>query len=411
VTAALLRVLIHKIDNTTFGDDTPALPQWTGPPRTIVQVQAILFASLAATLFSAFLAMLGKQWLNRYESNEHRGTAIDRSQNRQRKLDGIVAWYFDHVMEALPLILQAALLLLGYALSHYLWEINVTVASVVIGFTSSCVLLYIFLIAAGSVYESCPYQTPGSNVLRYLSRKVLFPAASGSNAQTTALDLRCISWVLRTSLDTDVRLSTLKHLTTMVAPAISDTTLVVDCFNAFVGCIKEGVRYGEVAAVQGLEQHATMSALGFFNIISHLLWMDPTSRVQKDLHRRYVKVFPAHTFFSGLQFRHVMSAAHCLFTRSQERRRFRWDDYNPPAPELAMVSHNLVNLAQFEYQETKQIKVPRWILRFALHAISLKPPPATSVVVDCLSIVAIGLGCVVLNAGIPMSTEERYVCT
>ena len=59
-TAALLRVLIHKIDNTTFGDNTPTIPQWSGPPHAIVQVQAILYASLAASLFSAFLAMLGK---------------------------------------------------------------------------------------------------------------------------------------------------------------------------------------------------------------------------------------------------------------------------------------------------------------------------------------------------------------
>ena len=66
-TAALLRVLIYKMDNTTFGNNVPVLPQWTGPPRAIIQVQAILYASLAASLFSAFLAMLGKQWLNRYE--------------------------------------------------------------------------------------------------------------------------------------------------------------------------------------------------------------------------------------------------------------------------------------------------------------------------------------------------------
>ena len=64
-TAALLRILIYKIDNTAFGDDVPTLPQWTGPPRAMVRAQAILFASLAASLFSAFLAMLGKQWLNR----------------------------------------------------------------------------------------------------------------------------------------------------------------------------------------------------------------------------------------------------------------------------------------------------------------------------------------------------------
>ena len=165
-TAALLRVLIFKIDNTTFGDDPPTLPQWTGPPHTIVQVQAILFASLAASLFSAFLAMLGKQWLNQYASIDMRGSAIERSQNRQRKLDGIVIWYFDHVMEALPLMLQAALLLLGCALSQYFWEINTTVASVILAITSFGVLLYLFIIFVGAASPSCPYQTPGARILR-----------------------------------------------------------------------------------------------------------------------------------------------------------------------------------------------------------------------------------------------------
>ncbi|KAF9778959.1 hypothetical protein BJ322DRAFT_976491, partial [Thelephora terrestris] len=61
-TTALLRVLLYKIDNTTFGNEIPTLPQWTGPPSNIVQVQAILYASLAVSLLAAFLAMLGKQW-------------------------------------------------------------------------------------------------------------------------------------------------------------------------------------------------------------------------------------------------------------------------------------------------------------------------------------------------------------
>ena len=97
-TAALLRVLLYKMDNTTFGGDVPTVPLWPGPPRTIVQVQAILYASLAASLLSALLAMLGKQWLNRYVSTDMRGTAIDRSHNRQRKLNGIIGWYFHCAM-------------------------------------------------------------------------------------------------------------------------------------------------------------------------------------------------------------------------------------------------------------------------------------------------------------------------
>jgi len=86
------------MDNTTFGD-VPTVLQWAGPPRMVVQVQAILFASLAMSLLSAFIAMLGKQWL---KSVDMRGSAIERSQNRQRKLNGVVTWYFDHVMQSLP---------------------------------------------------------------------------------------------------------------------------------------------------------------------------------------------------------------------------------------------------------------------------------------------------------------------
>jgi hypothetical protein len=134
----------------------------------MVHVQAILFTSLAASLLSAFLAMLGKQWLNRYASTDIRGSAIERSQNRQRKLDGIIRWYFDSVMESLPLMLQVALLLLGCALTRYLWEISITIASVVLGVTSFGLFFYCFILVAGSAWESCPYQTPGSTFFRYL---------------------------------------------------------------------------------------------------------------------------------------------------------------------------------------------------------------------------------------------------
>ena len=151
------------MDNTTFGNEVPAPPHWTGPPRVTVHVQAILYASLTTSLFSAFLAMLGKQWLNRYDSTNLRGTAIERSQNRQLKLNGIVTWYFENVMGWLPLMLQAALLLFVCALSRHLWEINMTVASVVIGITSFGVLSYLFIVIAGAAFESCPYQTPGAS--------------------------------------------------------------------------------------------------------------------------------------------------------------------------------------------------------------------------------------------------------
>ena len=467
----------------------------------------MLFASLSVSLFSAFLAMLGKQWLNRYASTDVRGTAIDRSQNRQRKLDGVVTWYFDHVMESLPLMLQIGLLLLGCALSQYLWGINVTLASVVLGVTSLGIIFYLLIVVAGTTSESCPYQTPGARTLRYilpalrsappliskLSTKlsifvfsklpglirasgcyslvsdlwsglgqpwysisniicntfaflvaaiILLPFALVSDViilgfeifsplglaaycrftgtypqmgalgqQAIALDLRCISWMLQTSLDKVVHLSTLECLTTVTTLAGFDPTIVTDCFNAFVGCIS--VNKHEVVIMQGLEQLAAASSLCFFTTVSHLLALDPASSVLEDVRQRYAKVFPVQAHFRGHQFFHTLKVIHGSFAgyrMPQEGARFlRWTAYEPSGHEHTIVAQSLLRVALFGYQETQRKKVPRWILRFAFHSLSQDYPPPASVVADCLSIVAIDLGCDMSDTR-TMTSDERWVC-
>jgi len=505
-TAALLRVLLHKIDNTTFGNDPPSLPQWTGPPHTIVQVQALLFASLSVSLFSAFLAMLGKQWLNRYASTDMRGSAIERSQSRQRKLDGVITWYFDHVMESLPLMLQIGLLLLSCALSQYLWGIDVTVASVVVGITSLGIIFYLLIVVAGAASEICPYQTPGARILRHvppalrsapplISKLSVFvfskftvlirasscyhmvsdwwsglerPWYSISNLtsnflaflgralvqlpislfvdtlllgaliiflpvwtacaayrrfmgthsqtgvlgqQTVALDLRCVSWMLRTSLDKVVHLSTLKYLTTMTILAGFDPAIVADCFNAFVGCIN--VNDDKVVIAQGLEQLAAASSLCFFTTVSHLLALDPTSSVLEDVRQRYTKVFPAQARFHGHQFSHTLEVTRGFFAGDWMPRKvarlFKWTTYEPSDHEHTIVAHILLKVALFGYQETRRKKVPRWILRFAFRSLSLDYLPPAPVIADCLSIIAIDLGCDISDTRTTAS-DERWVC-
>ena len=145
---------------------------WTGPDSTLIHIQSSLFSSLAASLLAAFIAMLGKQWLNRYSKVDMRGSLIDRSRDRQRKMDGMAAWGFDFVMEGLPLMLQAALLLLGYALGHYLFTINKTVAAVIIGFTGAGLLFYAIIALAAILSYNCPYQTPLSLIIRFIIRLV-----------------------------------------------------------------------------------------------------------------------------------------------------------------------------------------------------------------------------------------------
>ena len=135
-------------------------PSWDGPDPALIHIHSILYSSLGASLFAAFMAMLGRQWLSRYTWVDMRGSAVDRGRHRQRKMKGMVTWGFDFVIEALPLILQAALLLLGYALANYLFFINNVVASVVIGFAGSGVLAYSLITLASTISYGCPFQTP-----------------------------------------------------------------------------------------------------------------------------------------------------------------------------------------------------------------------------------------------------------
>ena len=155
-------VLTMLLNATSGASNQPPLPTWTGPDPSTVQVQAVLFSSLASSLLAALLAMLGKQWLNFHVE----GSFIDRNRHRELKMRGMITWHFKFIMECVPLIMQASLLLLGYALAQYLWDLSRTVSSVITGFIAFGATLYIFIVIAGTVSKTCPFQTPISVAIR-----------------------------------------------------------------------------------------------------------------------------------------------------------------------------------------------------------------------------------------------------
>jgi hypothetical protein len=119
------------------------------------------------SLLAAFVAMLGKQWLNRYLRHAG-GSMVERCGDRQRKIDGLERWPFRLFIESLPVMLQIALLLLSCGLSRYMWSVNITVARVVISFTVLGVIFYLGIVIAGTSSYECPFQTPASTTLRAL---------------------------------------------------------------------------------------------------------------------------------------------------------------------------------------------------------------------------------------------------
>jgi len=418
------------MNNTAFDGNVPVLSQWSGPPRTIVQVQIMLYASLAASIFSAFLAMLGKQWLNRYSSVDMRGSAIERSQNRQRKLNGIVAWYFNYVMESLPLILQFALLLLGCALSVYLWGIDRSVASIIITVTVLGLALYTFVVIAGAVSVSCPYQTPGAQILRYLWQQVpslptffLFKNPAVQNLGTrlglgqamdrvATLDLRCISWMLQTSLERRINLLTLEFLASILMLPELKTIIAADCFKILIGRIRSCVRVTEnrVEVIRGSEQLAAAAAMCLLGATSYSLRVDPGSKILEDMEEQYSRIFPPAADLRGLPFRHTIHGIHYFFRRRDRPNRLSWKGVDPSSPGNMLLSHDLASIAWFCYigfgLEGRK-KVPRWVLRFSLHSLLWDSEPPVSVIADCLMIIAIDLGCDI-SEGDVRNPDKRY---
>ena len=151
--------------NRSFDGIDPLTPI-LNVPAGVVRAQSILFASLSVTLFVAFIAVLGKQWILYYTRVTTFGNIADRGRERQVKFKGFEKWGFRFVMELLPVMLQLALLLFAIALITYLGDSSVSAAVVVLVVTSIGLVFYTSIAVAATVCSDCPFKTPLSVLLR-----------------------------------------------------------------------------------------------------------------------------------------------------------------------------------------------------------------------------------------------------
>ena len=171
--AAILRLILLTLNPSANLSEIPALPPiQENPPSEIVIVSGLMYASLLISLLAAFVAMLGKQWLNRYLRHAG-GSIIERCGDRQLKHDGLQKWKFHLFLEALPVMLQIALFLLACGLCLWMASINTPIAVVLITLTALGGLFYLVIAVAGASSYGCPFQTPASTVLRGICRNLL----------------------------------------------------------------------------------------------------------------------------------------------------------------------------------------------------------------------------------------------
>ena len=168
-TNALLKILVNKIDNTTFPPEEAALPVWTGPSSTTIWIQTLAYTSLSSSLLAAFGAVLAKQWLGHFKTSRFgRGALHERCERRQRKWDGLESSHFSTILATLPIFLQLSLLFFGIALAGNILTLQRTVASVIMATTAFGLIFYFFTIVSSLKSPDCPFQTPVSTLLQHV---------------------------------------------------------------------------------------------------------------------------------------------------------------------------------------------------------------------------------------------------
>ena len=431
----------------------PAKPSsdspWNGPDPNLVNIQAILFSSLAVSLLASFVAMLGKQWLNRY-SKVMRGSLIDSSRDRQRKMNGMAAWGFKLVMESLPLMLQAALLLLGCALSKFLFTINNLVAWVVVVFTASGFLFYVIIVIAAIISYDCPFQTPLSLIVRYIGslfkdRKrhleklrwflrtfphkiwgpgqqtgdpyhfVLFrrPVGNSFNAnlplavvgspfappvlfgdeddrKAYVLDSNCIAWMFDMSMDPDVILDIMKFIPEIIWHNGIPNTPLEKLYDTVLECFDYSSKSGSPVVPYKFKNKAYLCA----KALLHLGIQRKCTGIESDttafnyIAREHRKNLGSRCFEVDPDLDSTLAMIDRVFVEGNFNP-IPWQDFSFTDPHYTWMSRILLCHAWGSLKEGNPLH--KDVRGFVRHSLALVPPPPAQTVRDCLYIVGMAL--------------------
>ncbi|KAG8852685.1 hypothetical protein FRB96_008541 [Tulasnella sp. 330] len=187
-TELLLTLLVNRTDPTTLSanDFNPPFV----PHTAAIRQNCLFFASLCSSVLSAAGAVLGKQWLGKFERTGQVGSHEAQGRLRTEKWYGSEEWGLQTVIEVLPNLLLISVGLFFAALVDYLWATRKPVAFVVIGFIGVGVLLYVVMLISAAIDKDCPFQTAPSGLIRKVIEKMRPVPSANSDAEAPLNDSR-----------------------------------------------------------------------------------------------------------------------------------------------------------------------------------------------------------------------------
>ncbi|GAB1524359.1 hypothetical protein RhiTH_007512 [Rhizoctonia solani] len=155
--AAVLAALSPTTSDSSSGVPTMGQSNFA-PTAAAIQVNILWFTSLSLSVAVALIAIVAKDWCYQFMATRT-GPMLIQGRRRQLRWQGIEQWRMQEILNVLPLMMHAALLLFAVGLSLYLWDINPQVALPVVVTTATVGVFYFVTLLLPLFFRYCPFTT------------------------------------------------------------------------------------------------------------------------------------------------------------------------------------------------------------------------------------------------------------
>ncbi|QRV94442.1 transmembrane protein [Ceratobasidium sp. AG-Ba] len=182
--ARSLLAISQKLDAIVTGQPLTSLPAPTpsldnfSPSHSAVMVNILWLLSLSLSVAVSLISMLAKEWCYKFMMGRS-GPIYNQARRRQQNWNGIERWKMQELVNALPGLMHAALLLFAVGLCIYLWDIHTGVAIVVTAVTAIVGCIYVLTTLLPLFDRFCPYSTPVTPILGFLRRMMYLAVSYG----------------------------------------------------------------------------------------------------------------------------------------------------------------------------------------------------------------------------------------
>ncbi|KAH9038139.1 hypothetical protein EDB84DRAFT_1577455 [Lactarius hengduanensis] len=169
---AILTAQAVELLARSVGEAAPTPPNLPSPNShtPFLIINALWFLSLVFSLACALSATLIQQWSRIYlQGTEERFIPHERARMRTYLQKGVQNFHLADMVDAIPMLLHISLFLFFGGLIVFLYNVDTTLARIILAFVVPSLVLYTLLTALPVFYYDCPFKTPLTSVLSYIT--------------------------------------------------------------------------------------------------------------------------------------------------------------------------------------------------------------------------------------------------